>query len=147
MSVGSLFFAVCALVALVGAVSTVAAGGPIRGAVGLLANRSSVGRSAEWKLAAQFLAAIQLMVYAGAGRGAVLLDARLGPDAGLGDSLRVVRPRWAGASASPGAGVLRAFGRAVLGKPLAGWTTADFGSTDVVGTAIKACASRSDLRS
>ena len=37
MNIGNVFFALCALVALFGAVSTVAAKNPIRGAVGLLA--------------------------------------------------------------------------------------------------------------
>lgn len=64
-AVGNLFFAACALLCLVGAISTVAARNPIRGAVGLLA--TIVGIAGLFlKLAAQFLAAVQLIVYAGA---------------------------------------------------------------------------------
>jgi len=80
--VGNVFFAVMALVALVGGVVTVAARNPIRGAVGLLA--TIVGIAGLFlKLNAQFMAAIQLIVYAGA---VVVLFVfvimLLGPDAG-----------------------------------------------------------------
>ena len=83
MSVSSLFFAVCGVTALVGALGTVIAKNPIRGAVGLLA--TIVGITGLFlKLAAQFLAAIQLIVYAGA---VVVLFVfvimLLGPDANL----------------------------------------------------------------
>jgi NADH-quinone oxidoreductase subunit J len=83
MSVGSLFFTVCALVSVVGALATIIAKNPIRGAVGLLA--TIVGIAGLFlKLAAQFLAAIQLIVYAGA---VVVLFVfvimLLGPDANL----------------------------------------------------------------
>jgi NADH-quinone oxidoreductase subunit J len=65
MSVGSVFFAVFALIALFGAVGTIAARSPIRSAVGLLT--TIVGIAGLFlKLNAQFLAAIQLIVYAGA---------------------------------------------------------------------------------
>lgn len=82
MSAGSAFFVVCSLVALVGAVSTVMARNPIRGAVGLLA--AIVGIAGLFlKLNAEFLAAIQLIVYAGA---VVVLFVfvimLLGPDSG-----------------------------------------------------------------
>ncbi len=136
MSVGSLFFAVCALVALVGAVSTVAAKNPIRGAVGLLA--TIIGIAALFlKLAAQFLAAIQLMVYAGA---VVVLFVfvimLLGPDANLGDKPRKVRlSRWGAAVLFVVLSALAFFGmRGGWGKPtLLGPVTADFGSTEAVG--------------
>lgn len=65
MTVGSIFFAVFSLIALLGAVSTVAAKSAIRSAVGLLA--TIVGIAGLFlKLNAQFLAAVQLIVYAGA---------------------------------------------------------------------------------
>lgn len=65
MSVGSIFFAVCSVVCVVGALSTILARNPIRGAMGLLA--TIVGIAGLFlKLSAQFLAAIQLIVYAGA---------------------------------------------------------------------------------
>jgi NADH-quinone oxidoreductase subunit J len=83
MTVGNVYFAVFALVCLVGAIATIASKNPIRSAVGLLA--TIVGIAALFlKLHAQFLAAIQLIVYAGA---VVVLFVfvimLLGPDAGL----------------------------------------------------------------
>jgi NADH-quinone oxidoreductase subunit J len=80
--VGNFFFAVMALVSVLGAVVTVLARSPIRSAVGLLA--SIVGIAGLFlKLNAQFLSAIQLIVYAGA---VVVLFVfvimLLGPDAG-----------------------------------------------------------------
>ena len=83
MTVGNVFFALCSIAALVGAVATVLAKNPIRGAMGLLL--TIVGIAGLFlKLNAQFLAAIQLIVYAGA---VVVLFVfvimLLGPDAGL----------------------------------------------------------------
>lgn len=82
MSVGNVYFAVFATLCVVGALVTVSAKNPIRGAVGLLT--TIVGIAALFlKLSAQFLAAIQLIVYAGA---VVVLFVfvimLLGPDAG-----------------------------------------------------------------
>lgn len=136
MSVGSLFFSVCALVALVGAVSTVAAKNPIRGAVGLLA--TIVGIAALFlKLAAQFLAAIQLIVYAGA---VVVLFVfvimLLGPDANLGDKPAKLRlSRWGAAILLLVLGAGAFFGlRGGWGEPVPlGPVRADFGSTEAVG--------------
>jgi NADH-quinone oxidoreductase subunit J len=62
---GQVFFAVCGLVALIGAVMTIIARNPIRCAVGLLATILGIA-GLFLKLDAQFLAAIQLIVYAGA---------------------------------------------------------------------------------
>jgi NADH-quinone oxidoreductase subunit J len=63
--VGSAFFILMGLVALIGAVVTVAGQNPIRCAVGLLT--TIVGIAGLFlKLNAQFMAAIQLIVYAGA---------------------------------------------------------------------------------
>lgn len=139
MSVGSLFFSVCALVALVGAVSTVAAKNPIRSAVGLLA--TIVGIAALFlKLAAQFLAAIQLIVYAGA---VVVLFVfvimLLGPDSNLGDKPSKERfSRYGGAVLLVVSAVAAFFGmRGGWGAPVAlGPTAADFGSTEAVGGQI-----------
>jgi NADH-quinone oxidoreductase subunit J len=80
--VGNFFFAVMALVSVLGALVTVMARSPIRSAVGLLV--SIVGIAGLFlRLNAQFLAAIQLIVYAGA---VVVLFVfvimLLGPDAG-----------------------------------------------------------------
>jgi NADH-quinone oxidoreductase subunit J len=82
MTVGNVFFALCSIAALLGALSTVLARNPIRGAMGLLL--TIVGIAGLFlKLNAQFLAAIQLIVYAGA---VVVLFVfvimLLGPDAG-----------------------------------------------------------------
>jgi NADH-quinone oxidoreductase subunit J len=82
MTAGNIFFAVCGIASLVGALCTVLAKNPIRGAMGLLL--TIVGIAGLFlKLNAQFLAAIQLIVYAGA---VVVLFVfvlmLLGPDAG-----------------------------------------------------------------
>lgn len=59
------FFAVCTLLVLLGGVATVAAKNPIRGAMGLLT--SILGIAGMYLLlAAELLAAIQVVVYAGA---------------------------------------------------------------------------------
>jgi NADH-quinone oxidoreductase subunit J len=62
---GNVFFVVCGLVALVGALMTILARSPIRCAVGLLLTILGIA-GLFLKLNAQFLAAIQLIVYAGA---------------------------------------------------------------------------------
>ena len=81
--VGSIFFVFCSLLCLVGALSTVLAKNPIRCAVGLLVTILGIA-GLFLKLQAQFLAAIQLIVYAGA---VVVLFVfvimLLGPDAGF----------------------------------------------------------------
>ena len=63
--VGQIYFYVCAAVALFGAVATVASKNPIRGAMGLLLMIVSIA-GLFLALNAQFLAVIQLIVYAGA---------------------------------------------------------------------------------
>jgi NADH-quinone oxidoreductase subunit J len=64
-SFGTVFFALMSALALAGALVTVSAKNPIRGAVGLLF--TIVGIAALFvRLNAEFLAAIQLIVYAGA---------------------------------------------------------------------------------
>lgn len=63
--VGSIFFALMAVLSLLGAVGTVSARNPIRSAVGLLL--TIVGIAGLFlRLNAQFMGAIQLIVYAGA---------------------------------------------------------------------------------
>src|SRR6187551_1266064 len=84
MTVGNVFFVVASVVALLGAIMTIASRSPIRSAVGLLI--TIVGIAALFlMLDAQFMAAIQLIVYAGA---VVVLFVfvimLLGPDAGQG---------------------------------------------------------------
>jgi NADH-quinone oxidoreductase subunit J len=85
MNVGNVFFALASIIALGGAFMTIASRSPIRSAVGLLV--TIIGIAALFlKLNAQFLAAIQLIVYAGA---VVVLFVfvimLLGPDARDGD--------------------------------------------------------------
>ena len=63
--IGYVYFYVCAAVAVLGALFTVTAKNPIRGAMGLLAMIDSEGGS-FLALLAEFLAIIQLIVYAGA---------------------------------------------------------------------------------
>ena len=99
MSVGNDFFAVCSIIALVGAVITIGARNPIRGALGLLG--TIVGIAGLFlRLDAQFMAAIQLIVYAGA---VVVLFVfvimLLGPDAGLTKTAREPSPKLARALA------------------------------------------------
>ena len=94
MTVGNVFFVVASVVALCGALMTIASRSPIRSAVGLLV--TIVGIAALFlELNAQFLSAIQLIVYAGA---VVVLFVfvimLLGPDAGDGEGT-VVRARVA----------------------------------------------------
>src|SRR5262245_39317945 len=62
--VGKTYFFTCAALALLGALGTVTAKNPIRGAMGLLLMILSIG-GLFLALHAQFLAAIQLIVYAG----------------------------------------------------------------------------------
>lgn len=94
MTVGNVFFVVGSAVALFGALMTIASRSPIRSAVGLLI--TIVGIAALFlQLNAQFLSAIQLIVYAGA---VVVLFVfvimLLGPDAGDGEGT-VARARLA----------------------------------------------------
>jgi NADH-quinone oxidoreductase subunit J len=65
MNIGDIYFAVCGLFAILGAFVTVSNPNPIRGAMGLLLMILSVA-GLFLALHAQFLAAIQLIVYAGA---------------------------------------------------------------------------------
>lgn len=91
------FFGLCALIVLLGGVFTVAARNPIRGAMGLLA--TIVGIAGLYlMLAAEFLAAIQILVYAGA---VVILFLfvimLLGPSATSARDARTAVPRYVGA--------------------------------------------------
>jgi NADH-quinone oxidoreductase subunit J len=65
MTAGDLLFSLCAIVCLAGALITVTAQNPIRGAMGLLATIFGIA-GLFLKLRAEFLTAIQLIVYAGA---------------------------------------------------------------------------------
>jgi NADH-quinone oxidoreductase subunit J len=65
MTLGALYFYICGALALAGALSVVVSKSPIRGAMGLLLLILSIA-GLFLALHAQFLAAIQLIVYAGA---------------------------------------------------------------------------------
>jgi NADH-quinone oxidoreductase subunit J len=65
MSAGDLLFVLCAIACLAGAITTIAAQNPIRGAMGLLTTIIGIA-GLFLKLRAEFLTAIQLIVYAGA---------------------------------------------------------------------------------
>jgi NADH-quinone oxidoreductase subunit J len=91
MTAGNVFFLLCSFAALVGAFGTVLAKNPIRGAMGLLL--TIVGIAGLFlKLNAQFLAAIQLIVYAGAVL-FVFVVMLLGPDAGAHPDARQAEPK------------------------------------------------------
>src|SRR6187549_2973279 len=111
MTAGNVFFALCSIAALVGAMCTVLARNPIRGAMGLLL--TIVGIAGLFLvLDAQFLAAIQLIVYAGA---VVVLFVfvimLLGPDAGAGTNVEHE-------PLEPAGRIARAFSIAVVGAML-----------------------------
>ena len=140
MSIGNVFFLAASALALAGAVWTIASRSPIRSAVGLLC--TIVGIAALFlRLNAQFLAAIQLIVYAGA---VVVLFVfvimLLGPDAGAAPS----RPARAKASrvASGALVVLLAIGAllsfAGTGAELTAFEPAapDYGTVEAVGKLV-----------
>src|SRR5271155_1034745 len=114
MSLGAAYFYVCALLALGGAVSVVVSKSPIRGAMGLLLLILSIA-GLFLSLHAQFLAAIQLIVYAGA---IVILFLfvimLLGPSASTPNDRRGIFARAFGASlfALSGAGAIMLVGNA-----------------------------------
>lgn len=93
--IGSVFFVVCALVCMVGAIVTIASSNPIRGAVGLLVTIIGIA-GLFLKLSAEFLAAVQLIVYAGA---VVVLFVfvimLLGPDANVTNDKHPPKARFA----------------------------------------------------
>ncbi len=135
MTPGSLFFLFCGIVILVGALSTILAKSPIRSAVGLLA--TVVGIAGLFlMLEAQFLAAIQLIVYAGA---VVVLFVfvvmLLGPDAQ--DVARSAKTLWARAIGAVLFAALGAVGVALMhsdgqGTPLVA-VAPTYGDTETVG--------------
>lgn len=97
MSFASALFWVCSLASVLGAIATIAARNPIRSAMGLLLTIASMA-GLYLTLNAEFLAATQLIVYAGA---VVVLFVfvimLLGPDASPPVDSRAAFPRIAGA--------------------------------------------------
>ncbi len=136
MSAGVLLFVVCSIVCVAGALATITAKNPIRGAIGLLATIIGIA-GLFLKLRAEFLAAIQLIVYAGA---VVVLFVfvlmLIGSAAVSTESKRRRFSRWAasgvlGASAAAGvAWMLRANeqGATTFGAPAEG-----HGSVEAIG--------------
>ncbi len=140
MTFDSLFFVVAALLVLVGAFATVLAKNPIRGAMGLLLSLVGVA-SLYLLLHAEFLAAIQIIVYAGA---VVVLFVfvilLLGSDSvDRGGPPKATLSRWLGALAMTGAAlgtlwlVLTAQTKALVPFPEA---APDHGSVAAVGSQI-----------
>jgi len=143
-TLGQAYFWVCAATAVAGAVFTVVAANPIRGAMGLLLMILSIA-GVYLALHAQFLAAVQLIVYAGA---IVVLFIfvimLLGPDATPPSDQRGRIPRTVGAVLFGGAG-LAAMSLLVRSAPAAKQVAngvyltsppSDFGSVDAFGTMI-----------
>lgn len=115
MTAGNLFFAVCAALAVAGALGTVASRNPIRGAVALLTTILGIA-GLFLLLSAQFLAAIQVLVYAGA---VVVLFVfvimLLGPDA-QGGELGESKAGFARTVGAAGMGVLSVAGLVLVAR-------------------------------
>ena len=135
---GQAYFWMCAALAVIGAIATVVAKNPIRGAMGLLMMIVSIA-GIYLALHAQFLAAIQLIVYAGA---IVVLFIfvimLLGPDATPPHDKRGEVVRTAGAFVFGAAGIaamsliVRTAPPIPKGQLLASPPT-DFGSVEAFG--------------
>lgn len=137
------YFYLCALLALGGAIATIAAKNPIRGAMGLLMMVLSIA-GLFLALHAEFLAAIQLIVYAGA---VVVLFIfvimLLGPSATppADNRGRVVRTFGAGLFGLVGIGAMALIVRAAPKAPegasaLLPPPPAGFGGVDAMGRAL-----------
>lgn len=106
MSFADALFWVCALTSLLGAFATIAARSPIRNALGLLLTIASIA-GLYLTLHAEFLAATQLIVYAGAVIVLfVFVIMLLGPDAMPVTDARGAFPRIAGAVGLSGMALL-----------------------------------------
>lgn len=140
MTVGQAYFYVCALLALAGAVTTVAAKNPIRGAMGLLGMIISIA-GLFIALHAQFLAAVQLIVYAGAITVLfIFVIMLLGPAASTPSDQRGRIPRAVGAGLFGAVGIgsiaLLYLAAPKEKAPLLTLVTGDFGSIDAFGRII-----------
>lgn len=92
------FFGLCALLVLMGGIVTVAARNPIRGAMGLLTTILGIA-GMYLLLSAEFLAAVQIMVYAGAVVVLFLFVIMLlGPSSMSGRDTRTWSARYLGAA-------------------------------------------------
>jgi NADH-quinone oxidoreductase subunit J len=141
-AIGNIYFYVCAVLALLGALGTVMAPNPIRGAMGLLLMILSIA-GLFLALHAQFLAAVQLIVYAGAIVVLFLFVIMLlGPSASPPTDQRGQIPRIIGAAlfGLTGAGAMVALYKTIphsvmgpTGYPSVG---GDFGSIDAFGRIV-----------
>jgi len=134
---GYAYFYICAAVAIGGAITTVAARNPIRGAMGLLTMILSVA-GLFLALHAQFLAAIQVIVYAGAIVVLFLFVIMLlGPSATSPRDQRDLVARSIGASLF---GLLFALAGVFVGRTLHPVTmlepSSDFGGIDAFGRSL-----------
>jgi NADH-quinone oxidoreductase subunit J len=136
--IGTAYFAFCAALALLGAIATIASPNPIRGAMGLLLMIVSIA-GLFLALHAQFLAAIQLIVYAGAVVVLFLFVIMiLGPSATSTAQLRDSFSKYvayggAGLLVAVGALTMRVLARGMINPKLPGEAPADFGSIDSLG--------------
>lgn len=141
LHLGQAYFAILALLALAGAVFTVSARNPIRGAMGLLLMILSIA-GLFLALHAQFLAAIQLIVYAGAIVVLFLFVIMLlGPSATPPFDQRGRVPRWVSGAlfAAAGLGAMALVVSAAPKDPAAKLLVdapQDFGSVDSFGTLL-----------
>jgi NADH-quinone oxidoreductase subunit J len=141
MSLGSIYFYFCAALAIAGALSVVISKSPIRGAMGLLVLILSVA-GLFLALHAQFLAAIQLIVYAGAIVVLFLFVIMLlGPSASTPDDRRgiVARVFGGGLFGIVGLGAIWAVTRASMATPgrmSMALPEASFGGIDAFGSVL-----------
>jgi NADH-quinone oxidoreductase subunit J len=139
MSAGDLLFGLCAVGCLAGAITTVSAQNPIRGAMGLLTTIIGIA-GLFLKLRAEFLTAIQLIVYAGA---VVVLFVFVLMLLGA-DARAPARSGRSGASRAIGGGLfgvasvlaLLSAGKGQHGSTTFGPVSPDHGSVQAVGTEI-----------
>lgn len=135
---GQTYFWVCAILAVLGAVATITAANPIRGAMGLLVTILSIA-GLFLALHAQFLAAIQLIVYAGAIVVLFLFVIMLlGPSATAPGDNRGKVPRYLGAAIFAGSsiGAMWLLVRTAPRPALLAGLDNDFGGIDAFGRTL-----------
>jgi NADH-quinone oxidoreductase subunit J len=136
--VGQSYFYFCALFAVLGAIITVASPNPIRGAMGLLVMIVSMA-GLFLSLHAQFVAVVQLIVYAGA---VVVLFIfvimLLGSDARTVSDERGRIPRYGAAALFAGLGLaaLTLLGRIMPYPKVPGTAPADMGTIEAIGKSL-----------
>ena len=129
------FFGLCALMVLLGGIVTVGAKNPIRGAMGLLATIAGIA-GMYLGLHAEFLAAIQIIVYAGAVVVLFLFVIMLlGPSATSPRDARTAIPRYFGAAVfvAMAIGALALMIRTGKGPTMMGAAPASLGTIEGLG--------------